>query len=124
MYRVSHLQDAVLVLDVQEVVLACVRGPRRGRLLRGARKQSAPLAAGRLLKGEDVGEAREHRLGGEGQRLGALFDRMQHVQNLRVPEALELAHRASEDFGYGLFAFRLVQLLGAALFEQENRALL
>lgn len=76
---VTDLEDAVLELDVEEVVLLGVGVARPGGGLGGARARSAPRRVPRLLPGEDVGQTGEHRLRGEGQRVTALLHPVHHL---------------------------------------------
>lgn len=85
-----------------------MRWALRRRRLRSSGGRNTSMRGAWLLVGEDIGEAGKDRLRGEGERLRTLLDGVQHVQDLRVAETLQLAHGAAKDLGDGLFAFRFV----------------
>ena len=124
----THLQDAVLDFNVQEMVFARVWRSGQGRRLslcrhaRGGRPYTSTTS--RLLISQHIGQTRQHWFGRERQSLAALLDRVQHLQDLGVPEPFQLPNAASQNFCDCLLPLRFVQLLGTSLLEQEHRHLL
>lgn len=78
------------------------------------------MGSSSFLIGQNVSQTREDGLRSEGEGLGALLDGMQDVEDLGMAEAFELTNRAAEDLRDGFLALRLVELLGAALFEEKD----